>query len=74
MAKKLIDASANINAHDLDELYTPLHDAVRMNNMQITKLLLESDANPTLVDRWENTPYDIAKEYGFEEIMKLFKA
>lgn len=60
--KILIDAGADINAQDYEDLYTPLHDAARNNNKEIMNILLAEGADTKIVDRSNQTAFDIEKE------------
>lgn len=73
IVKLLLSAGANVQAQDLDDLYTPLHDAVRMNYPDIVELLLSAGANPSIEDRWNNSAFDVAQEYNFQDILKLLQ-
>ncbi len=71
IVRLLINAGANINAQDKEEKWTPLHDAVRMNHPQIVQMLLDTGANPLIKDKWRKTPKYYAKEYKFNETLKI---
>lgn len=72
-ARELIfSGELNLNAQD-NQGYTALHAAAQCKNVEITKLLLSSGANPNLLDAWGNTPLWRALGSGTEsaEIIKL---
>jgi hypothetical protein len=49
------DKNININQQDKDG-DTPLHISIFLSNVKITKLLLENNADPVLIDKWGQTP------------------
>lgn len=49
------DKNININQQDKDG-DTPLHIAIFLSNIKITKFLLENNADPILIDKWGQTP------------------
>jgi ankyrin repeat protein len=72
IAKMLLDSGANVNAKANQDV-TPLHVAVRMNNVGIAKLLLEYGANMQAKDQEGKTPLEWASSHSSaEEFRKLF--
>lgn len=53
---------------------TPLYFAVLAGNLEMTKLLLESGAKATVVDRSGKTLYEHARMSGNSELMELFSS
>ncbi len=71
--KHLITFNAPINAPD-DELFIPLHLAVKHNNIQAIKLLIEAGADLHAKNNVGQTPYDLACCMGSsKEIRNLLK-
>lgn len=56
----LIDNKIDLDIQDFDHEFTSLHYAVTLNNRDITKLLLNSGANPNIQDVFGNTPIHYA--------------
>ena len=50
---------------------TPLHDASRYGNAAVAAVLLENEADASLEDRFERTPFIVAWQYGQEDIMRM---
>ena len=72
IAEMLINAGGDVNA-TTEELVTPLHEAVRLGNVGIAKLLLENGANQQAKDDDGKTPLEWASsETSAEEFTKLF--
>ena len=72
IAKMLIGAGGNVNAQDENQV-TALHEAVRLGNFGIAKLLLKNGANKEAKDRKGKTPLDWASsETSAEKFAKLF--
>ena len=70
-AKCLIDAGAPINmAGDMSE--TPLHIAVKKDNVAIATLLLEKGANSNALSEFGTTPRSLAADQS-EQMRKLFR-
>lgn len=69
----LIKSKAHVDATD-ESLKTPLHTATRAGNVGIVKLLLDakSDFNAASMGPSPNTPLQIARERGYDEILMLF--
>lgn len=67
----LLNAGADVNAQDNEEEWTPLHDAVRLNRPKIVHMLLDAGADPSIKDKWGKTPEHYAKEYKFNETLKI---
>lgn len=73
-AQSLINAQANLNALD-NAGRTPLHSAVmNASNGKMIQLLLEAKALPSCVDRYGETPKDLAHHYGFTNNVQALEA
>ena len=81
-SRALLKAGAPVNQVQRDGS-TPLHGAAYYGQVRIVKLLLSSGADPTIKNRWDNTPIietvdpDIKKlllEYKEDKIAELAKA
>lgn len=62
----LIDSGANVNMQDKEKGKkgdTPLHKAVTYGHVKSIATLLEREANPTIVDEYDNTAFDKAVRY-----------
>ncbi|WP_339613613.1 ankyrin repeat domain-containing protein [uncultured Rubinisphaera sp.] len=72
IAETLIEAGANVNAKS-EKQVTPLHEAVRLDNLKIARLLLENGADIQAKDYEGKTPLQQASETdNAEEVEKLF--
>lgn len=70
----LIKSKASVDATD-ESLKTPLHAATQAGRIEIVKRLLDakSDFNATEMGSGLNTPLQIARANGFDEILMLFR-
>ena len=70
----LIKSKASVDATD-ESLKTPLHAATQAGRIEIVKKLLDakSDFNATTMGPGPNTPLQIARANGFDEILMLFR-
>ncbi|MDR4494861.1 MAG: ankyrin repeat domain-containing protein [Nitrospirales bacterium] len=68
----LLDAGADVNAQDLTG-WTPLHAAAFKGNMTIVRLLLEKGAIPEPSTWFLESPWVMAEELGYSEIVPLLK-
>lgn len=50
---------------------TPLHDASRYGKAAVAAVLLENEADASLEDQFERTPFIVAWQYGKEDIMRM---
>ena len=50
---------------------TALHGSADNGHLAVTKLLLEGGADPTLRDKYGKTALDIARQYGYSEVVAL---
>lgn len=66
----LLEYGANINATDRKSR-TPLHLAVRSNNMPVIHLLLANGASTSIRDSSGDTPGDIARRFLRRDIVEL---
>jgi ankyrin repeat protein len=69
-ARMLLRCGANIEDHD-DDLWTPLHRAVRAKNIQIVRLLLEHGADVNARDKSGKTPSELESAGRTPEIAEL---
>jgi ankyrin repeat protein len=70
VARLLIDRGADINVRN-DEGWTPLHTMTYVRRIEVIRVLLECGANVGAEDNQGRTPFSLAKENGYDEIMKL---
>lgn len=72
IAALLIKAGGDVNA-TTEKLVTPLHEAVRLGNVGVAKLLLKNGANKLAKDHLGKTPLDWASDpMSAQEFEKLF--
>lgn len=55
-----IQSGANPDVQEPTQGFTPLHTAIMNDNLDATRVLLESGANPLIVDREGVTPFGLA--------------
>lgn len=70
MTELLLANEAYVNLQDYGHGNTPLHLAVRNENITIANLLIEYGANINLHNEYEDTPLDIAAEYGNSKMVR----
>ena len=70
--KVLLDAGADVNAKDLTG-WTPLHAAAFKGNPQIVRLLIERGAVAEPSTWFLESPWVMAEELGYTEIVPLLK-
>jgi len=68
----LLDAGADVNAKDLTG-WTPLHAAAFKGNLEIVRLLLERGAVAEPSTWFLESPWVMAEELGYTEIVPLLK-
>jgi ankyrin repeat protein len=61
----------DVNIRSRDSKWTPLHDAVVNNRVEITALLLSRGADPVAANDTNETPIEMAEKLGREEISAL---
>ncbi len=71
-AKFLIKNGADINAKDWD-WNTLLHKAIEENNIKIVQFLIENGADINVENSFDQTPWQIANDYGNQEIMEILE-
>ena len=74
----LLDIGSKVNGTDLVK-ETPLHLALRANHaydiaIQLTSVLLQYGASPTLLGREDDMPLDIARQAGQGHCLELLEA
>lgn len=68
----LLYKGADINYQD-DQGFTPLMNAITMNNLNIVKILVKNGAKYSLTDKLDRDAFDIAKSLGRKTIPKYMK-
>ncbi len=53
---------------------TPLHDASQRGDLAVTAVLLEKEADASLVDKFGRTPFMVAWQYGHDNVMRMLAA
>ena len=67
---KLINKGSDVN--HIDKYYSPLHTAIKNNNTELAKALIDNGANISLRDKEKNySPLNMAIEVGNFDICKL---
>ena len=67
---RFIDQNPNILDSDNS---TPLHYAVENHRVSIAKILMERGADFNLTNNYNVSSYDIAMEFGYQDIIDIFK-
>nr|KAF6316505.1 ribonuclease L [Pipistrellus kuhlii] len=70
--KQLLEGGADVNFQEEEGGWSPLHNAVQMNNEDMVDLLLRSGANPGLRKRNGATPFIVAGIVGNVRLLELF--
>ena len=70
--KMLVDRGCDVNQADLEGT-GPLHCSVMIKSLDTCKLLVAAGAEPKAKDKLGRTPFDLAKEFGFLEVMNYLK-
>ncbi|KAK1329279.1 hypothetical protein QTO34_011460 [Cnephaeus nilssonii] len=70
--KQLLEGGADVNFQEDEGGWSPLHNAVQMNNEEMVDLLLRYGANPCLRKRNGTTPFILAGIEGNVRLLKLF--
>lgn len=70
--KQLLEEGADVNFQEEEGGWSPLHNAVQMNNEDMVDLLLRSGANPGLRKRNGATPFIVAGIVGNVRLLELF--
>lgn len=71
--KLLIDYGVKINEQGPYNGYTALHDAIWHRHKEAVKVLLDANANLELKNHNGKTPLELARELGFNEIVKMIE-
>jgi ankyrin repeat protein len=69
----LIEAGADVNNQANYDANSPLHVAARFGNPQIVQLLLKHNADINLLNRDEETAFQMAEYGGSSECINLLK-
>ena len=70
--KLLVDAGAPVNGKQ-DKGWTPLHEAVNRNDLEMTRYLLAHGADPRLQNDEGKSAIGLAADKGFVEVLKVLK-
>ncbi len=68
----LVEAGAPVNAQQ-DKGWTPLHEAVNRNDLEMTRYLVEHGADPRLQSDDGKSAIGLAADKGFVEVLKVLK-
>lgn len=71
VARCLLENHCLVNAIDINHR-TPLFEAVRKGHLEVTKVLLENNANPTLASHSKKTPLKVSRNPKVTEMLKSF--
>ena len=72
IARQLIENGADLNwQYPEDGNGTPLHIAIMVENLEMCRLLLENGANLEIRNPSNETPLDMAKELGMDQVIDL---
>lgn len=72
IAKALVHAGAKVNARDAYMKLTPLHFSAFWGNVDMAKFFVESGADMSLENSDGLTPYDLAWQYEYLDLVKFF--
>jgi len=70
--KLLVDAGAPVNGKQ-DKGWTPLHEAVNRNDLEMTRYLVAHGADPRLQNDEGKSAIGLAADKGFVEVLKVLK-
>ena len=70
----LLQHKADINIQGLSNHFTPLHDAVWVNNLPAAEILLKAGADRSIKNNKGQTPLEKAKIEGRSEMIQLLEA
>ena len=70
--KLLVEAGAPVNGKQ-DKGWTPLHEAVNRNDLEMTRYLLAHGADPRLQNDEGKSAIGLAADKGFGEVLKVLK-
>ncbi len=73
MAKILLDAGAQVDAHGIDG-WTPLHSAASQGHAELVRLLLERGADPDARLRGGLTARDLAAQSRYTDVIEVLDA
>jgi ankyrin repeat protein len=72
-ARVLIEAGADVNARESTEGFTPLMMAAGLGQPEVVRLLLEKQADKSLLDQDQESAADHARNSGHAEIVEILK-
>ncbi len=72
--QKLLEKKPNINFQEGQNNDTPLHIAVRRNELKVIELLIENGANIHIKNDRSRSPLDVARRLNKQEIVQVLKA
>ena len=70
LAKKLIDAGADVNAKNIFG-YTPLYLSVKYNKIDMVRILMDNGADENIADDLGDTPLSLARKKGYMDIVDI---
>ena len=73
VVRQLLEAGCDLQLCDLEGT-SPLHGAVMVGQLDTARLLVGAGADTRARDRMGRTPADLAKEFGFVDIMNYLQA
>lgn len=72
-ARRCLARGANPNSYEDKAKIRPLHFAVLYHALECAKLLMTVGADPLARDHDGQTPFDLAQELNYPEVLHLFK-
>ncbi|KAG9344142.1 hypothetical protein JZ751_012624 [Albula glossodonta] len=74
VAQLLLRHGANPNLQDSSTGSTPLHDAARQGFLDTVEILIESRADPNIMDYNNRRPIDLARENGHLQVVAFLES